>query len=121
MRKPKADGPIADGEATVFQRAQAWNIVEAATTELNNAMNRVNGDWGGALTAARTLYFAAKPAEHADKWRDVQAVQNRVITAARAETSAEIVGLVKALDAALAEYVRIGGSEKREPGVGGLA
>lgn len=118
---PRASNQIHDGEGDVADRAAAWNAVEAATSELNETFAAAYPSWGEQLTVVRALYFASKPSAHAIKWMEVAGIQARLIDTARTDTTPAIIARVQALDVALAEYRRIGGSAQRAAGVGGLS
>lgn len=117
--KVEALGVVRDGEGTVIQRATAWNTVEAAQAHLNAGAERYLAGAVETLTTARTLYFASKgPNAHTETWQHVAVAQAGLNKAAR--DVPELATLVANLDGAVDEYVRIGGSDQRKPGIGGL-
>jgi hypothetical protein len=113
--------------ATVFHRAHAWVAVEDAQRTLNAAMRRLGSPDVARLDAARLAYETSPSysnrsfdsALRAELWREVARLQQ--IVNQRAEGQEAVAGAAAVLDAALAEYVDLGGSSKRQPGDGGLA
>lgn len=114
-------GVLRDGEGSVNQKTAAWQQVEIMQNRLNKAA-------ATHLPALSTVYLEAVgqfnekergSSAAADAWRAAEAAQLALNDDAR--LCAPLIARVADLRAALDEYVRIGGSLDRVPGVGGLS
>lgn len=114
-------GVTRDGEGSVNQRTAAWAFVEDAQSRLNEAARTFLPKECEALSVARIAWQSAPRCSPSSAvlWREVAAVQHLINEAA---PGWEPLGsYVKVLRQSLEEYVRIGGSPDRKPGVGGLS
>lgn len=113
-------GTIRDGEANVTQKAAAWKVVEDCQAHLNNAAKQFLPEaWLAFANTHHAFDHERDPALAAEHWRVCETAQQALNAAAR--TCDSLVVLVANLDGALEEYVRIGGTPNRLPGVGGLS
>lgn len=113
---------VANGQGSVAHRTTAWAAVELAQQRVNDeaAVCPVLFAAVEQLTTARALYFAtSSSAQGAVAWRAAAAAQQ--VLNAEATAVPRMEERVGALTAALEEYVRLGGSAERLPGVGGLS
>lgn len=111
--------PVPDGEGTLFERAAAWQEVEQAQHMLNLAARECGVS---EMTNAISEYQEAVEdyaRMGAGRWHMVRECQLNVNS--RAAEVADLVPLVRVLEARLAEYRRIGGAANRAPGVGMLS
>ena len=126
---------VTAANASIVDRAQAWNAVEAAQQAVNEAAQHLPALAGvcGAYATAMTAYvsFDGTTADErrlgllnfpaltirADKWHTVERAQ-RVLNEAARDAGLVAIG---PLLAALEHYVAIGGEAARLPGVGGLS